>query len=110
MIDMHDDDTPELATAIRDLIHSPGWQWFTDHVTREYGPAAYGMKINAAYAQIPAGPDHPYEVARITQQIHAECAAVNALVERPKEELARLVKKPTERLYDRFRRTAETHR
>jgi hypothetical protein len=101
-------DREELIPVLRDLLHSDGWTWFTDYVAKEWGPAAYGRKINAALSTIPAGPDYPYEVAKVTQQIHAECEAINALVKHPSELLKRLTDKTPARRFDRFRRTLES--
>lgn len=105
-----DDDAPDLAQALRDLLQSAGWQWFVQQIHGEYGPSAYGKKINAALSQIKPGPEYAYEVAEVTQRIHAESNAVNALVSRPKAMLESLTTKPSKRPFDQFRRTLETHR
>lgn len=105
-----DEDAPELATQLRDLLQSPGWQWFVQQIHGEYGPAAYGKRINAALSKLQPGPEYAYEVAEVTQRIHAESNAVNALVSRPKAMLDSLTSKPSRRPFDRYRRTLETHR
>lgn len=104
MID-HDDDQPALVGALKDLLQSPGWHWLCQQAEQDYGPAGYGRRLNAAVAEIPNGPDQPYEIAAATKRIHEECRAVNALIKRPKEELDRLTIKPDTRPFAQFRRT-----
>lgn len=105
MSDTDREDEQPLAIALRDLLQSDGWRWLWKIGEEEFGPAGYGRRLNAAIAQIPAGPDRPYEVAKIAEQIHAECQAVNALLSRPKAMLDSLTKKPTARPFEQFRRT-----
>lgn len=105
-----DEDAPELATQLRDLLQSAGWQWFIREIDAEFGPAGFGRKINKALSEIKPGPEYAYEVAEVTQRIHAESKAVNALVTRPKAMLDSLTSKPSRRPFDRYRRTLETHR
>lgn len=110
MSDDQDDDQPELATQLRDLIQSAGWQWFIREIDAEFGPAGFGRKINKALGEIKPGPEYAYEVAEVTQRIHAESKAVNALVTRPKAMLESLTHKAIPRRFDHLRRTLETHR
>lgn len=105
-----DDDRPALASALRDLLQSEGWRWLCQEAERDYGPAGYGRRVNAAIAAIPSGPDRPYEIARVTEKIHDSCEAVNAFIKRPKDVLASLTKQPVSRPFESWRRTLGTHR
>lgn len=46
--------------------------------------------MQQALANIPAGPDRDYEIARVAQQIDATARAVNMLMAYPSERLAQL--------------------
>jgi len=107
--DEQDDDAP-LPIALRDLVLSDGWRWLCQQADLEAGPAAYGKRINAAIAAIPAGPNREFEVSAAIDKIHASCEAVNALIAKPKEMLQRLTETPKKRPFEGFRRTLETHR
>lgn len=50
----------------------------------------YGFQMQQALANIPAGPDRDYEIARVAQQIDATARAVNMLMAYPSERLAQL--------------------
>lgn len=100
-----DDEQPALVSALQDLLQSPGWAWIRQIAEQDYGPAGYGRRVMAAIAAIPAGPERTYELARVTEQIHEECQAVNALIKRPKDELAKLTQKKAPRPFDHLRRT-----
>lgn len=101
-----DDDSPNanLAEALRDLVRSQGWKWLMNVAESEYGPSGYGRKVNAAITSIGAGPNREFEVAHAVERIHESCDAVNTLMKRPAEELAKLIKKPAQRPFERFRR------
>lgn len=101
-----DDDAPhaQLAEHLRDLVRSPGWKWLLGVAVEEFGPAGYGRKVNTAITEIGAGPNREFEVAHAVERIHESCDAVNTLMKRPAEELAKLIKKPATRPFERFRR------
>ncbi len=100
-----DEDTDLLA--LRDLLRHRGFELMWAHIRKEYGPEGYGRKVQAAMAAIPAGPDRPYEMARVADEIGAMTKAVNEIMEWPLREVKRL--KPEHRTLnplDRLRRVA----
>ena len=86
-----DTESPDsLIGALRDLVQSEGWRLLKAQCDTEWGPAGYGRRMQEALAQVPAGPDRAYEIARVAEQVDATARAVNALVTWPTEEIKRL--------------------
>jgi len=84
-----DDETPALG-ALKDLLQSDGWQLFQAWVSESYGPAGYGRRMNAALAKVPHGPDRPYEIARVAEEIDATARAVNEIMGWPAQQIKAL--------------------
>lgn len=96
------------ADDLRTLLASAAWQWFWQEAQREWGPAGYGRKMQAALASVPSGPDRAFELARVAEAVDAQAQAVNALMSRPQAELSRLTQKTKPRPFEGFRRTLRT--
>ena len=92
--------------SLRDLLQSPGWALVQHQARVEWGPEGYGRQMQAAIANASTGPDRPYEIAQIAERVDATARAINALVEWPKEELARLTAKKVSTPFAALRRTA----
>lgn len=101
---LDDDDQPVLANQLRDLLLSPGWQWFVQQVDVEFGPAGIAKRLNAIRAEIPRGPGREFELTAKIDALYDAADVVNALIKRPKDTMAALTKKPVSRPFDRFRR------
>lgn len=86
---MASEDEGALA-ALRDLVQSEGWRLLKDRATVDYGPVGYGHRMQEALNSIPGGPDRPYELARVAEQVDATARAINLLIKWPEEEIARL--------------------
>lgn len=71
-------------------MQSDGWQVVRAYAAEHWGPAGYGYQMQRALANVPAGPDRPYELARIAEQVDATARAVNALVAYPTERITAL--------------------
>lgn len=85
----------ETLNALRDLVQSPGWKILAEHVDRVWGPRGYGIEMQRAIANVPQGPDRPYEIARVAEQVENTAQAVMALVRWPGQEIVRLTEKKT---------------
>ncbi len=90
-------DAVEALPALRELVQSAGWQLLKAQALAEWGPAGYGREMQRALASVPVGPDRPYELARIAEQVDNTAKAVNALIRWPDEEIKKLApaKKPS---------------
>lgn len=75
--------------ALRDLVQTEGWRVLKAQADNEWGPQGYGRRMQEALATVPNGPDRPYELARIAEQVDATARAVNALIGWPAEEISR---------------------
>jgi hypothetical protein len=107
--DPEDDDLP-LTAALRDLVQSDGWKWFCQMVDAEFGPPGIARRLNTIRADLPRGPGREFDLTAKVDALYEAADVVNALIKRPKDEIAKMTKKQPERLYDKFRRTVETHR
>jgi len=99
-----DDGQDETLTALKDLVQTVGWKAFVANAREEYGPSGYGRLIHAGVAAIPNGPDRPYEVARVVEQIDATVRAVNAIIDWPAQEIARRTTHKSKRPFAALRR------
>lgn len=90
-----DTDAVDLLPALRDLMQSAGWQLLKAQAEREWGPVGYGAAMERAIVSIPNGPDRPYELARVAEQVHATAKAVHALMVWPEEQIKQLTPKAT---------------
>lgn len=98
MADNEDPDgTETVVGALRELVQSRGWQLLKEQADREYGPAGYGREMQRALASVPAGPERPYELARLAEQVDNTARAVQALVKWPEEQIAKLTPKKAHR-------------
>ena len=105
---MADEDALDPAIgALRDLLQSEGWRLLKAQAADEWGPAGYGRQMQRALSAIPIGPDRPYELARVVEQVDATAQAVNALIAWPTEELSRRAPAPQRaRPFARLRRSS----
>ena len=69
---------------LADGIHSPFWEWFGQHVTREWGPS--GLRYQQAVRNASQSADAVVELQKV---LHTQ-EAILALVRHPAEELNRL--------------------
>lgn len=76
-------DAPDLET-LTDFLSSPGWTWFSEHVTREWGPA--GMRYQQAVQNAARSPEAVVEL----QKVLATQEAVLHLMKAPAERLTML--------------------
>ncbi len=98
-----DEDTDLLA--LRDLLRHRGFEMQWAHAKQEYGPEAYGRKLQAAFAAIPPGPDRAYQMEKVTDEIGAMFKAVNELMEWPLQEVKRRApERQSKRPFDALRR------
>lgn len=89
------DTSADTLTGLRDLVQSPGWKILAEHVDKVWGPRGYGIEMQRAIANVPQGPDRPYEIARVAEQVENTAQAVMALVRWPGQEIIRLTEKKT---------------
>lgn len=100
-----EDDPDPIIVALRDLLGSEGWRVLKAQAAEEWGPQGYGRRMQEALSTVPAGPDRPYELARIAEQVDATARAVNALIKWPAEEISRRMPvKPSTRPFAALRR------
>jgi hypothetical protein len=78
-----------IVAALNDLLSSEGWRIFKESAAVEWGPGGYGRRMQEALSTVPHGPDRPYELARIAEQVDATARAVEQIVAWPSEEVRR---------------------
>jgi hypothetical protein len=92
--DMQLDPDPETTAgelaAWRDLLQSEGWRLLMAYGAKAWGPEGYGWQMQQALANVPSGPDRPYEIARVAEQVDATAKAVNSIFSYPAERIAAL--------------------
>lgn len=86
----HDLSREEKITALKDLLQSTGWQLFLAHAKDTWGPVGYSRAIQQALSTIPHNSERPYEIARVTEQVHATAEALNRFVSWPGEQIRQL--------------------
>lgn len=76
-------DDKELE-SLSDLLHGQGWAWFSEHVTREWGPA--GLRYQQAVRDAAQSPSAIVELQKV---LHTQ-EQVLLLMKAPRERLDRL--------------------
>jgi hypothetical protein len=87
---------PDVA-ALRDLVQSRGWQLLKARAAQDFGPEGYGRAMQRAIAAVPQGPDRPYELARVAEQVEHTAQAVNTIMSWPEQQIRALAEKPKDR-------------
>ncbi len=97
--------TDPIVSALKDMLQSEGWRIYREACDHEWGPSGYGRRLQEGISTVQVGPDRPYELARIVEQVDATAKAVNAVLKWPAEEVARrAAPKPSTRPFDALRR------
>lgn len=109
-LETDDDGQPTLAAMLREMVQTAGWQWFCAQVDQEFGPSGIAKRLNVIRAALPHGPGREFELTAKVDALYEAADVVNALIKRPKDTIATLTKKSEPRMFEKFRRTVETHR
>ena len=79
----------QLREALDDLARHPGWLWFLGEAKREWGEG-YGRKVKLA---IMKAQSEKQDVVSAVLAVDYANDEINRLLDRPREELARLTPK-----------------
>jgi hypothetical protein len=99
--------TPEaIAAQLQELVQTPGWQLLIAQADREWGPRGYGCRMQEALTAIPQGPDRPYQLAQVAEQVDATARAVQQILGWPQAQIRMIAtRESAPRRFAAFRRS-----